>query len=71
MSGDLGAEVVVRAAAASLDKHSDLQLALVGDEAQLRDLVTRIIGDERRLSVRPASEVVAMTVWMADLETTF
>ena len=61
MSGDLGAEVVVRAAAASLENHSDLELVLVGDEAQLRDLVTRIVGDERRLSIRPATEIVAMT----------
>jgi glycerol-3-phosphate acyltransferase PlsX len=66
MSGDLGAEVVVRAAAASLEKHNDLELVLVGDEVQLRDLVTRIVGDERRLSIRPATEVVAMTDEPAD-----
>ena len=32
MSGDLGAEVVVRAAKSSLDKHPHLHLILVGDE---------------------------------------
>ena len=31
MSGDLGAEVVVRAAAASLERHTGLELILVGD----------------------------------------
>ena len=61
MSGDLGAEVVVRAAAASLDKHADLELILVGDDAVLTDLATRIVGDVTRLRIRPASEVVAMT----------
>lgn len=61
MSGDLGAEVVVRAAAAALQKHTALELVLVGDEAQLRDLVTRIVGNEARLSIVHASEVVAMS----------
>ena len=61
MSGDLGAEVVVRAAAASLEKHANLELILVGDDEHLRDLVARIVGNESRLSIRPSSEVVAMT----------
>ena len=60
MSGDLGAEVVVRAAAASLEKHTDLGLVLVGDEAQLSDLVTRIVGDEKRLRIVNATQVVTM-----------
>jgi glycerol-3-phosphate acyltransferase PlsX len=61
MSGDLGAEVVVRAAAAALAKHTGLELILVGDEVELRDLVTRIVGDEQRLSIVHASEVVEMS----------
>jgi glycerol-3-phosphate acyltransferase PlsX len=61
MSGDLGAEVVVRAANATLNKHAGLELILVGDEAELRDLVTRIIGDQPRLSIVHTSEVVAMS----------
>ncbi|MBT8078328.1 MAG: phosphate acyltransferase PlsX [Gammaproteobacteria bacterium] len=61
MSGDLGAESVVRAAAASLDKHADLELIVVGDAAALTDLTTRIVGNEARLSIRPASEIVVMT----------
>ena len=61
MSGDLGAEVVVRAANASLDKHPGLQLILVGDETELSDLVTRIVGDNDRLSIRASTEVVGMS----------
>ena len=61
MSGDLGAEVVVRAANAALDKQAGLELILVGDEPQLRDLVTRIIGDQPRLSIVHSSEVVEMS----------
>lgn len=61
MSGDLGAEVVVRAASASLEKHSNLRLVLVGDEAQLHDLKNRIVGNEDRLEIRGASEVVEMS----------
>ena len=48
MSGDLGAEVVVRAANAVLENQSDIELILVGDESELRDLVTRIVGDDAR-----------------------
>lgn len=61
MSGDLGAEVVVRAANATLNKHAGLELILVGDETELRDLVTRIIGDQPRLSIVHTSEVVEMS----------
>jgi glycerol-3-phosphate acyltransferase PlsX len=61
MSGDLGADVVVRAAYAALNIHSDLELILVGDEPTLRDLVTRIAGNEPRLSIVHAGEVVEMS----------
>ena len=61
MSGDLGAEVVVRAAAASLEHHQNLKLILVGDEAELAQLAGRIVGDHARLSIRHASEVVGMS----------
>jgi len=60
MSGDLGAEVVVRAAAASLEKYTNIELALVGDERQLGDLVTRIVGADQRLRIVHASEIVTM-----------
>lgn len=66
MSGDLGAEVVVRAAYASLQKFTNLRLILVGDQAVLQGLVTRIVGDESRLQIVHASEVVEMTDAPAD-----
>ena len=61
MSGDLGAEIVVRAAKMSLDRHINLELILVGDEVELTSLVTRIVGDQPRLGIRHSSEVVGMS----------
>ena len=62
MSGDLGAEIVVRAAAASLEKYADLELILVGDEGELQNLVSHIVGSNPRLRIAYASEVVANEV---------
>jgi glycerol-3-phosphate acyltransferase PlsX len=61
MSGDLGAEVVVRAAFHVLRKHAALELVIVGDQDELQAHVTRIVGDEPRLSIIHASEVVEMS----------
>lgn len=61
MSGDLGSEVVVRAAIASLEKHPSLSLVLVGDKGELTDRMVRLVGKERRLSLREATEVVGMS----------
>ena len=61
MSGDLGAEVVVRAANQALRKNAQLELLLVGDEHELQGHVTRIVGDEPRLTIVHASEVVEMS----------
>ena len=61
MSGDLGAEVVVRAARASLEKHPNLSLVLVGDSDELSGHITRIVGEEKRLTVRHSTEVVGMS----------
>ena len=66
MSGDLGAEIVVRAAHSCLERHPGLELILVGDEAELEGLVTRIIGSEKRLSLRNSTEVVGMSESPAD-----
>lgn len=66
MSGDLGAEVVVRAAHKTLELHPHLNLILVGDEEELHGLVTRIVGKQDRLSVRHATEVVGMSETPAD-----
>lgn len=60
MSGDLGAEVVVHAAAATLLKYRNVELRLVGDQAELQSLVSRIVGDNPRLQIVHASEVVEM-----------
>ncbi len=61
MSGDLGAEVVVRAAVASLEKHPHLELVLVGNQDELGLHVTRLVGAERRLSIVQSTEVVGMS----------
>lgn len=61
MSGDLGAEVVVRAAAATLQKYANIELIIVGDESELEELIRRIIGDSSRIRIQHASEVVAMS----------
>jgi len=66
MSGDLGAEVVVHAAAASLNKYANLDLILVGDERELTDRVARIVGSQPRLRIEHASEVVGMSEAPAD-----
>jgi glycerol-3-phosphate acyltransferase PlsX len=66
MSGDLGAEVVVRAAAATLEKYRDVELILVGDENQLEALCGSIVRDRSRLRVQHASEVVDMSEPPAD-----
>ena len=66
MSGDRGAEIVVLAAKASLDKHVNLELILVGDEEELTGYVTRIVGNEPRLRIRHSTEVVGMSEAPAD-----
>ena len=66
MSGDLGAEIVVRAAKASLDKYVNLELILVGDDEELSGLVTRIVGSEPRLVIQRSTEVVGMSEAPAD-----
>ena len=66
MSGDLGAEVVVRAAAATLRKYKNLKLILVGDEVELQQLVDDIVGEDSRLHIAHASEVVGMSEPPAD-----
>ncbi len=66
MSGDLGAEVVVRAAVASLEKHPQLELVLVGNEDELKGLVTRLSAAERRPAIVQSTEVVGMSEAPAD-----
>jgi hypothetical protein len=45
----------VRAAAATLEKYVNLELRLVGDQAELQGLVTRFVGDNPRLTFVHAS----------------
>ncbi len=66
MSGDLGAEVVVRAARASLENHANLSLVLVGDTEELTGHITRIVGEEKRLTVRHSTQVIGMSEAPAD-----
>lgn len=61
MSGDLGAEVVVRAAHQLLRKYPNLHLVIVGNRDELAGHITRIVGNEQRLAVEHASEVVDMS----------
>ena len=39
MSGDLGAKIAVQAALAAIQKHTDINITLVGDEAVLSPLL--------------------------------
>ncbi len=66
MSGDLGAEVVVRASVASLAKHPDLELVLVGDEQELERLVSTHAADSDRIRIVATTEVVEMSEPPAD-----
>ena len=66
MSGDLGAEIVVRAARACLDRHDALELILVGNPQELQRHVDRIAGSDKRLRIAAASEVVGMSEAPAD-----
>jgi len=60
MGGDHGPSVVVPAAASVLTRQQDLELVLVGLEESLQPaLEEHGLGDEPRVSVRPASQVVA------------
>ncbi len=61
MSGDRGAEIVVRAAKRSLDLHPNLKLVLVGDALELEQLVDSIIGANSRVSIHGTTEVVEMS----------
>ena len=66
MSGDRGAEVVVRASAACLKKYRSIELIVVGDQRELSGLVKKIVGDDSRLRIVAATEVVTMDDAPAD-----
>lgn len=61
MGGDHGPPVTVKAARRALIEIPDLQLVLVGNEAQLNAEMQKLgLNDPSRISVRAASEVVGM-----------
>ena len=61
MSGDRGPEVVVESAMATLQRHGNLALLLVGDEARLRQALSHASAvDPARLRIIHAAEVVTM-----------
>ena len=61
MSGDNGLEAVVAAVSLCLQRHDDVTLTLVGDQAQLRQQLDAAgLGTEARLSITHSSEVVLM-----------
>ncbi|NQD38902.1 phosphate acyltransferase PlsX [Permianibacter sp. IMCC34836] len=61
MGGDYGPPVTIPAALTALDKHPDLQLVLVGDEAAIRALLRQRNAEQHpRLRIRHTTEVVLM-----------
>ncbi len=56
----------MRAAAATLEKYEHIELVVVGDQPELQGLVSRIVGDNSRLKIVHASEVVEMSEPPAD-----
>lgn len=60
MGGDNGPPVTVPAAVASLQKHAELHLILVGDEKTLQQALSSHSYDAKRLTIQHASQVVRM-----------
>ncbi len=61
MGGDYGVDVVVPAAVHALEEYPDIRLVLVGQEEALRAKLRELnAAPDDRLSIRPASQVVAM-----------
>ena len=61
MGGDHGVDTVVPAALAALRNREGLEIILVGDESAIREAMTRAgAGEQPRLTVRHASQTVAM-----------
>lgn len=60
MGGDHGIPVIVPAALEALQRHSQLELILVGDEAGVQQAITSAGARPERLHIRHASETVGM-----------
>jgi len=61
MSGDLGPDIVVEAAKRSLDRHPNLHIIFVGRRDEINDLVIRVVGENSRVSIHDAIEVIKMS----------
>ncbi len=61
MSGDLGPRIVVEAAKKSLDMHPNLRIVFVGRSDEINDLVIKIIGNDSRVSIHDAIDVIKMS----------
>lgn len=61
MGGDHGPDVTVPAALRAMEQHPKLKLILVGDEARLKEVLSRnASGSSERLDIHHASQVVGM-----------
>jgi len=61
MSGDLGPSIVVEAAKKSLDRHPYLRIIFVGRREEINDLVIKVVGDDCRVSIHDATDVIKMS----------
>lgn len=61
MGGDFGPQVVVPAACKALQNHADLNLILVGDQAQIEEELAKLSNSgPDRLSIHHTTQVVSM-----------
>tara|TARA_R110000850_G_scaffold172668_2_gene298027 strand:- start:18779 stop:19771 length:993 start_codon:yes stop_codon:yes gene_type:complete len=61
MGGDHGPEVVIPAAISTLQRHSDVELILVGDEAIISaEIAKHQFSDKHRMKIQHASQTVGM-----------
>lgn len=61
MGGDHGPQVVIPAAISTLQRHSDIELILVGDEAIISaELAKHQFNDKNRMKIHHASQTVGM-----------
>lgn len=60
MGGDRGPKITVPASIAMLEKHPNLHLVLVGDQAVLSEQLNGLSYDHKRLEIKHASECVGM-----------
>jgi glycerol-3-phosphate acyltransferase PlsX len=61
MGGDFGPDVTVAAAQRALRSYADLELVLVGQQDKLQEQLNKLgLGNEARLSIQHASEIVGM-----------